>query len=427
METPANRLSRFVAPGATAAVFIALYGLHAFGQETLYRAILSDWGVAPFDFPFLDMHAILSGAECWRQGFDVYVSNPCDVLGRIFLYSPLLLWIGATGIGAAATQASGQVVDIAFLISLAWLPPPRRLSEAAILLFGTLSMATAFAVERANLDLVVFILATGAGVLLLRRRGARIWAYAVIVLAALIKFYPAALLIVSLRERPRLFIAVNAVAGAALAVFIGVYHAELALAFAGLPRGYYFHDRFGAADLPYGLATLFPAIPPLPVLAALMIAAGSGMAVLAFRGKLGAANRLLDPGERTFLVIGCTLMVGCFFTGQSIGYRGVFMLFALPGLFALARLAESAALRALFSVSGFLAIFLLWGEFFRLAIGRVTADPWVNFGFWLGRELVWWWVMGVMGALLLRFVLDSEIGRRLGFALWQPSRMLSHT
>ncbi len=353
--------------------------------------------------------------------------NPCDALGRIFLYSPLLLWIGATGIGAAATQVCGQVVDIVFLISLACLPPPRRLSEAAILLFGTLSTATAFAVERANLDLIVFILATGAGVLLLRRRGARIWAYAVIVLAALIKFYPAALLIVSLRERPRLFIAVNAVAALALAVFIGVYHAELALAFAGLPRGYYFHDRFGAADLPYGLATLFPAISPLPVLAALMIAAGSGMAALAFRGKLDAASRLLDPGERTFLVIGCTLMVGCFFTGQSIGYRGVFMLFALPGLFALARLAESAALRALFSVSGFLAIFLLWGEFFRLAIGRATDSLWVNLGFWLGRELAWWWVMGVMGALLLRFVLDSEIGRRLGFALSQPSRMLSHT
>ena len=75
----------------------------------------------------------------------------------------------------------------------------------------------------------------------------------------------------------------------------------------------------------------------------------------------------------------------------------------------------------------FLAIFLLWGEFFRLAIGRATANPWVNVGFWLGRELVWWWVMGVMGALLLRFVLDSEIGRRFGFAVSQPSRMLSHT
>jgi len=427
METPVNRFSRFVVPGATAAVFIALYGLHAFGQEPLYRAILLNWGVVPFDFPFLDMHAILSGAECWRQGVAVYVTNPCDVLGRIFLYSPPLLWMGVTGIGAAATQVSGRVVDIIFLLSLACLPPPRRISEAAILLFGTLSTATAFALERANLDLIIFIFATGAGLLLLRHGGARIWAYAVIVAAALIKFYPAALLIVSLRERPRLFIAINAVAAVMLAVFIGVYHAELALAFAGLPRGYYFNDRFGAADLPYGLAELFPAIPPFPVLAALMIAAGSGMTALAFRGSLGAAHRLLDPGERTFLVIGCTLMVGCFFTGQSIGYRGVFMLLALPGLFALARLAESAALRALFSVSGFLAIFLLWGEFFRLVIGRATDSLWVNLGFWLGRELAWWWVMGVMGALLLRFVLDSEIGRRLGFALSQPSRMLSHT
>jgi hypothetical protein len=411
--TTGAHLRRFAVPAATAAVFAALYALYAFGQETLYRAVLSAWGVVPFDFPFLDIHFMLSSLECWRQGIDVYVTNPCDALGRVFNYSPPLLGLAITGIGTSATQTSGLIVDGVFLLSLACLPPPRRVSEAVILLFGTLSTATAFAVERANLDLVVFALAAAAGMLLLYRGGARIWAYALIVPGALIKFYPATLLILALRERPLLFIAVGAAAASALAAFAGIYHAELALVFANLPRGYYFNDRFGAGDLPYGLAALFPAIPPLPVLAALVIAAGSGMAALALREPLRTVFRLLDPAESTFLVIGCALMVGCFFAGQSIGYRGVFLIFALPGLFALARTAEGSFLRALFAASGFLAIFLLWGEFFRLAVGRIIASTWVNLVFWLGRELAWWWLIAVMGALLLCFALDSEIGRRL--------------
>jgi hypothetical protein len=115
------------------------------------------------------------------------------------------------------------------------------------------------------------------------------------------------------------------------------------------------------------------------------------------------------------------LMAGCFFAGGSIGYRGVFLIFTLPGLLALARSAKAAALRALFAVADFLVIFVMWGEFLRLAILRAIASPWVNFGFWLSRELAWWWIMGVMGGLLLRFALDSEIGRRLRFAVSAPN------
>jgi len=76
----------------------------------------------------------------------------------------------------------------------------------------------------------------------------------------------------------------------------------------------------------------------------------------------------------------------------------------------------------LFSVAGFLVIFVMWGEFLRPAIDRAIASPWVNLGFWLSRELAWWWIMGVMGGLLLRFALNSEIGRRLGFAISAPIR-----
>lgn len=415
--TETGPIQRFAVPCAAASIFIALYGLHALGQEALYRAILSGWGMVPFDFPFVDIHGVLSSLECWRQGVDVYVTNPCDVLSRVFFYSPLLLWAAPLGLGTSDTQAAGLIVDGLFLLSLFALPAPRGLLHSVLMLFGMLSTMTVFAVERANIDLLIFALAALAAVLLLRAPAIRIAGFAAIGLAALIKFYPAILLIVSLRERPRLFIAINAVAATALVSLAGFYRAELAVAFSSLPKGHYFQDMFGASNLPYGLAALFPVIPPAPLMAALLAATGCSAVWLARRPGLGDAWPRLDRSESMFLVIGCALMTGCFFAGGSIGYRGVFLIFTLPGLLALSRNAKVPAIRTLFSVAGFLVIFVMWGEFLRLAILRAAASPWVNLGFWLGRELAWWWIMGVMGGLLLRFALDLEIGRRLGFAL----------
>lgn len=415
--TKTDRFQRFAVPGAAASIFIALYALHVFGQEALYRALLSSWGIVPFDFPFVDIHGVLSSLECWRQGVDVYVTNPCDVLDRVFFYSPLLLWAAPLGLGTSDTQAAGLIVDGLFLLSLFALPAPRGPLHSVLMLFGMLSTMTVFGVERANIDLFIFALAALAGVLLLRGPANRIAGFAAIGLAALIKFYPAILLIVSLRERPRLFIAVNAAAAAVLAALAGFYHAEIATALASLPKGHYFQDMFGASNLPYGLAALFPVIPPAPLMAALLAAAGCFAAWLASRPGLRDAWARLGQSETLFLLIGCLLMTGCFFAGGSIGYRGVFLIFTLPGLLALSRSAKTAAIRALFSAAGFLVIFVMWGEFLRLAILRAGASPGINFGFWLCRELAWWWIMGVMGGLLLRFALNSEIGRRLGFAL----------
>jgi hypothetical protein len=47
------------------------------------------------------------------------------------------------------------------------------------------------------------------------------------------------------------------------------------------------------------------------------------------------------------LVIGCAVIVGCFFAGQSIGYRGVFLLMVIPGLLGIARPPASRNMRAL--------------------------------------------------------------------------------
>src|SRR5262249_60604487 len=49
-----------------------------------------------------------------------------------------------------------------------------------------------------------------------------------------------------------------------------------------------------------------------------------------------ALGRLPEP-EKMFLLIGATLICGSFLTGSNIGYRGIHLLFTLPGLLTMAR------------------------------------------------------------------------------------------
>jgi len=64
----------------------------------------------------------------------------------------------------------------------------------------------------------------------------------------------------------------------------------------------------------------------------------------------------------------------------------------------------------------------MWGEFFltNLVRGLLAVDVpgrtalLMVRGFWLVRELVWWWIVSVFVSVLLHFVSASEVGR----AVW---------
>jgi len=416
--TKTDRIRRFAVPGAALALFAALYGLYAFGQVPLYRAIFESWGIGPYDFPFLDTRSDLSAIECWRMGIDVYVTNPCDALGWLFDHSPLLLWASALDLGTSDTPAAGLIVDGLFLLSLAALPAPRGRPAMALMLLGVFSTMTVFALERANNDLLIFVLAALAGMFLPRVSSARFLAYPLIVTAALIKFYPTVLLALSLRERPRVFAILATASVAVLALFAAVYYAELRAALANVAAGKNFTDMFGAPNLPQGLATLFPAFPIRPgaLQIALCLIAASGAAAIAASPGLRASCRRLPPSEAAFLEIGAWLTVGCFLARQNIDYRGIILLFTLPGLWSLAQAAGGGFRHALFRTAIGLILFLMWGEFFRHLVDNLAPAP-GPFLFWLGREMAWWAVVSLLGGLLACFVLESETVRGLAATL----------
>jgi hypothetical protein len=348
--------------------------LYAFRPDWYFR-FMSFFISSPFDYPFVDAQGIIAAVDCGSRGIDVFLQQPCDVLNRAFSYSPLWTRLTFLPTDKTWTNEFGVVQAALFLLSLAFLPQPRRKQDLELVILATFSSATVFAVERGNPDLLMFVLAVITGRLVELALPRRILGYMSILLAGLLKYYPFVLLLLLVRERFARFVAFALIAVAVMACFVWQYHDELVTAMHDLPIPYYFADNFGARQLPVGLPAVLDAVlsvfgwsgdrtrhalrnPDLVtglhvllVIAAVLLAAW-----LAFNAGFRAAILALPPREMNFLVVGAALVCGCFFAGQNIAYRGIHLLLALPALLLLARSPAGACTRALFRWTGYALI-----------------------------------------------------------------------
>lgn len=425
---------RFVIPAAGLAVFLVGSMLYWSGSRTFYT-LLRLWGVhPPIGIPFLDLRYIFAAIECWGKGANVYLFDPCDPLGRLFGYSPV--WLRMPFLSPQRwTTVSGILIDTLFLVSLTAFPPPRRLGDGLILLLATLSPPVVFALQRANVDLIIFILCLGAGALWQRLLWRRAISYAVIVVVGLLKFYPLILLVLAIRERIRVAVIVFAAAGFILVVFALYFHTELIEMSSNIPVGGYFTggyfavDMFGARNFPNGVSSALGIGPsdwigvlPWGVLGALFARPAYKIMMWA---KLRRDIMNLPSLERSLLLFGATIISGCFFAGQNAGYRGIFLLWTLPGLLALWRRTDDERVRSFVRLLSVLVLLLMWqgvltwnGAFLETikrwlgpGVGSATWS-----GLWAARELTWWAVVAMLAGVFLCFALESHV------ALWLRGR-----
>jgi hypothetical protein len=411
---------------------LGTFGLLYVYDVDWYFRILTATFAYPFRYPFVDAQYMLALGECWQRGVDVYVHNPCDIVNQRYNYSPLWLRLTFLPTDLAWTNWVGLTLDSAFLISLAFLPSPRGIRDLALIVVTTFSPMTVFALERANIDLIMFVLVVLAALCLERGFFGRLAGYLAIVLAGLLKFYPFVLLLLLLRERMARFLILAAAAMATIAGFAWQYHDELVRAIANIPTGNYFDNLFGADRLPAGLGTALKTgldalgfhgefIDGLPQNASLrtgtwlVLAASTIVTAIRLCGTPGFRSALaaMPPRHANYLVIGAALICGCFFTGESTGYRAIFLLFAMPGMLLLA---ESGTFAAVHRWTVGAIIYCMWFPPLHHAFDYLRRyDPdnsWGVFGRyanWVVHELAWWWVATVFLAVLFRFVLDSTV------------------
>lgn len=406
-------------------------------DPSAYFRVMTILMLHPYPSPFIDAQQIPAVIDCWKHGVDVYVTAPCDPLHRTLAYSPL--WLRATFLPRTWSYWMGLALDSAFFMSLALLPQPRRLIDLALIILATFSSMPVFALERANMDVVMFLLIIAGGWCWARSLRARLVGYSLFAFVGLLKFYPLVLFLLFLRERMVYFIGLCIAAFSLLAGFVWYYHGELQEMAKSLPSYPAFSFCFGYLQLPFGLgfalrwllkdagmhnasvmATLGSPLFTIELLIIFVVVAIATAFKLGNSARFKLAFAALTPSERGFLIVGAALIGGCFFVVQNDSYRGIYLLFVLPGLLALSATPAMPRVSAIFRGTALAIIFVMWGMTIQLVIAGLSGGSSDLIGgsaaayiYWIIRELTWWWIVSVLLAFLVCFVGQSQAWRTL--------------
>lgn len=287
-------------------------------------------GIGEANRPFMDVYGILAACDAARAGVDPFLPNNFDPYHRPHVYTTWWLELGRLGLSRADTPWLGAVLLGLFLLTAVVMARPRTRSEGMGLALLLISPALLMAVNRANNDLVVFVLIS-AGLLCFRSGPWVAWAAGVLLFAvsAVLKYYPLVTLVALLGIRSR----------RGLVASLGLYALVLVLAWPGLEPGLKSAAKFmpqpewlyafGAPVLlrNLGLATTWGWLVPAGLM---FFWAGAG-AQRKLRESRAEASAPECAAEREF-ILGAAMLAGLFFVGSSYVYKLVFAVWLLPWL-----------------------------------------------------------------------------------------------
>ena len=245
---------RLAIPVAVLCLYAIMAGLWLSGAHSLYFGVSPPARRRTVRVSF-SRHACRSGGGRMRAARDRGLS--VQPLRRARAAARLFAGVAGDRAGRFGRRATGWVgasLDLLFLLSLVAVLRPRTAKELLILGLAAVSPMTVYALERANNDLVVFLLVIfGAIVFTLPRRLPAVF------LRTVRRRWPPQILSAGAagacrREGRRDRLAIAAAAILALLLFGVPFYPELS-ALAGIPAAAsYFTDAFSARNLPFGFA-----------------------------------------------------------------------------------------------------------------------------------------------------------------------------
>jgi hypothetical protein len=380
---------------------VALYLALVAGMRALRDLDIWPWlGVPSGPSIFFDARNVAAAVECSRLGHDPLVDNPCDPWGRVMFYPRVWLVLRWTGLEQRHTLLFGVVVITVFLVLLLLLLGRLSVVEGLVAAVAVCSPAVMFAVERANMDLVVFSgLALSA---LVWRRGsarAEFVAVGLVLLMAVAKLYPAVALLAFLPTRRR-----STRVAAAGAVLVFVLYAvatreDVATISSTATQGQYYSygARILLGELYHGvLGEQWGGSRALAQVIVLLAAVVLGLALwlwLRHRSRRSAEGEPVPEMPETSDLIafrmGALVYVGTFVAGNSFDYRLVFLLLTLPYLLRWPLHRGDAGPATLPRVAAAVVVVQLW-------VGTLSEQ------LRLLDELVSWTLAGMLVVLLAR-------------------------
>jgi hypothetical protein len=345
------------------------------------NSIIESMGVPLGYLIFNDTRVITAGAESFHQGYDPLVENPAMPTKNAMNYPRIWHSLFFLGLNQEHTLAFGITLTILYLIGLLILiRVTRGIFGQFLILICAISPASILAMERGNIDLVIFFLISL--VFILKRRYS-IFSSMVLTLSIFLKLFPifcAPVLLIGRRKTSSLwiFLAVIAIS----LVYFYCIRSDLALISLGTPR---------ADDLSYGKNVVFDAFFPRTYTSIWVAFTVASAIVMAFIiGHLTAKVDVIANGNLTcfqFFAASCLIYAGTFLIGNNWDYRLIFLIFSLPYLSSLNK--SNCNKHILYLARLFvLCIFLsMWYLFIK---NYLTYTPFIGRLILLFDELVNW-------------------------------------
>jgi hypothetical protein len=351
---------RLLLAGALAVYFLVVALPHLIWGADVWRFL----GVPTGPSPFFDTRNLTAALECRRLGYDPLRDSPCDPWGRPLNYPRVWLALRWLGLNQSHTDVLAVVFIALFLASIFLVIGRVPVGSGAVMAIAVCSPSVMFAVERGNMDIVVFTLLAAAVLVSRAGRWGDVAGPLIVLLAATAKIYPVfALPAFAFVRRHR-----AALVALGCAVAFGVYAlvtlGDIAENARIAPQGD-FH-AFGARILPAAIYHRFVperwqggaatkqllALVPVLVVAPFVWVAG--------RRRLPAIDGEVASWRRLSFWVGSLVFLGTFAVGNNFDYRLVFVLLTLPQLMAWASAAEGEPRRWLGAVTLVTVLLLLW-------------------------------------------------------------------
>lgn len=287
-------------------------------------------GIGEAHRPFLDTYAWLAGRDALRQGINPYMPHFLDPYNRPFGYSEWWFALPSLGLGRKDTVWCGTLLLMATLVTAVTMAQPRTRREGLELALLLVSPAWLLAVNRANQDLIIFVVVS-LGLVCFRNRSGIIQSLGVLLcaVAAVLKYFPLATLVLLLDFRNWR----RVLGGFSLYVLV------LLLAWPGLEQALLCASRYTPA--PHWLYAFgAPVFLRNAGLSGLIgwLAPSCALFLWAAVTAVKSARRTFNDrspedamAEREF-ACGAVLLVGAFFLGASYVYKLVFAIWLLPWL-----------------------------------------------------------------------------------------------
>ncbi|MDI1319274.1 MAG: hypothetical protein PSW75_03645 [bacterium] len=392
-----------IAPDRRPVLLLAALTVLGWMACAVWPRVLSKLGITDYGQWFLDSYAVLASNDAVRAGLSPDADNPLDPLLRSHKYSDW--WLGLRWLGL--TRAENFFVGLAWVGAFAvtaWQTlKPRNFRETALAAALLLSPPVLLGVNRANNDLVIFVLLALAGVAAAGTTWMRqALAWGALALATALKFYPV--------TAAAGFFLVRPVRRMPLALLGALLAAGLALTSVWPQMGR------GVFPIATGLHTLGAALlwrdlgwsDEAARYGGLLVLAVGAAVLVRCRCTTGLATRGALK-ERLSAALGVIVLLACFLAGVSFVYRWIFALWMALWLWRRAgEPTEDGRAHRAFRVGAGLMLFCFWGNgilclvvnLLLLPMAQARLDALVIAWRWGTQSLHWVLMIMLAGWLL---------------------------